>query len=53
MWAPYKELDRRNACFMACPGWKPRIPMGRLARLKARLIGLFHRITERKQRRTY
>lgn len=26
MWAPLKELERRNECFMACEGYKPSFP---------------------------
>jgi hypothetical protein len=39
MWQSYKDDANAMRCMMACPGWKPRIPMGRLARFKARLIG--------------
>jgi hypothetical protein len=47
MWISYREIDRRNSCFLAL-GLKPRCPMKRIEKFKAFLFGrVFKRSTNR------
>jgi hypothetical protein len=43
MHLPIRELDRRTSCFLAV-GLKPRLPMGRIQRLKAFVLGRLFKI---------